>query len=130
MSGNPLSYIRTKNSLRKKEKIHVIQRAILEKVQSDIDVTKLRSNGLVDCELIGFCCACVEELCKPKYNIDKKQFVKDILQSIFGGMLTVDEITRIDAQIQYAFDNGLIKKVEFNYKARMLLWQWIKRKFL
>lgn len=130
MSSNPLYYIKTRNSLRKKEKLHVIQKCILDKIQTDIDISKLRSNGHIDNELILFICSCVEELVKKKYNIDKKQFVVEILIAVFNGILIESEIQQIEAQIEFAYENKLIKKVEFNYKAKMVLWDWIKRKFL
>lgn len=130
MSSNPLYYIKTRNSLRKKEKLHVIQRCILDKIQTDIDVSKLRSNSHIDNELILFVCSCVEELVKKKYNIDKKPFVVEILIAVFNGVLIESEIRQIEAQIDFAYENKLIKKVEFNYKAQLIVWDWIKRKFL
>lgn len=128
--SDPLSYIRTKNSLRKKEKLHVIKQIIINKIQRDIDVGKLRENQHVDNELILFVCYCIEELVKKKYNIDKKEFVVDILKTTFNGLLTELEINQIKSQIDFAHENQLIKKVELNYKIRAFVWDWIKRKFL
>lgn len=130
MSSNPLYYIKTKNSLRKKEKIHKIKQCIVDKIQQDIDSSKLRENQHIDNELILFVCYCVEELVKKKYNIDKKEFVVDILKTVFNNILTELELNQIKSQIDFAHENKLIKKVELNYKARMVVWDWIKRKFL
>lgn len=130
MSSNPLYYIKTKNSLRKKEKIHKIKQCIVDKIQQDIDSSKLRENQHIDNELILFVCYCVEELVKKKYNIDKKEFVVDILSTVFNNILTELELNQIKSQIDFAHENKLIKKVELNYKARMVVWDWIKRKFL
>lgn len=129
MSSNPLYYIKTKNSLRKKEKIYKIKQCIVDKIQQDIDSSKLRENQHIDNELILFVCHCVEELVKKKYNIEKKEFVVDILKTIFNNVLTELEINQVKSQIDFAYENNLIKKVELNYKARMILWDWLKRKF-
>ena len=128
--SNPLHYIKTKNSLRKKEKLHTIKQCIVDKIQRDIDMSKLRENQHIDNELILFVCYCVEELVKKKYNIDKKEFVVDILSTVFNNVLTELELNQIKSQIDFAHENQLIKKVELNYKVRLIVWDWIKRKFL
>lgn len=128
--SNPLYYIKTKNSLRKKEKLHTIKQCIVNKVQSDIDVNQLRQNQHVDNEIILFICNCVEELVKKKYNINKKEFVVEILKSLFNGVLGELELNQIKSQIDFAHENKLINKVELNYKARMIIFDWMKRKFL
>ena len=124
-----LNYIKTRNSLRKQEKIHTIKNAIVNKIQRDIDISKLRENNVINNELILFCCSCVEELVKKKYSINKRDFVIDILRTIFGS-LNETEVSQIKSHIEFAFENDLIKKVAFNYKARIATWNWVKRKLL
>jgi len=124
-----LDYIKTKNSLRKKEKIHRIRQAIVDKIQRDIDISQLKTNQHVNEELIVFVCCCAEELIKKKYNIDKKQFVVDVLQTIFGS-LSNPEVEQVKSQIDFAHENQLIKKVKFTYKASVVVWDWFSRKFL
>lgn len=124
-----LSYIKTRNSLKRQEKLHVIKNAIVNKIQRDIDISKLRENNIINNELILFCSNCVEELVKKKYSINKKDFVIDILRTIFGS-LNDSEVNQIKQHIEFVFENQLIKKVEFNYKARIIVWNWIERKFL
>lgn len=124
-----LNYIKTRNSLRKQEKIHTIKNAIVNKIQRDIDISKLRENNVINNELILFCCSCVEELVKKKYSINKKDFVIDILRTIFGS-LNETEVSQIKSHIEFAFENDLIKKVAFNYKARIAMWNWVQRKLL
>jgi len=125
-----LYYIKTRNSLKKKEKLHIIKQCIVNKVQSDIDVNKLRENQHIDNELILFICSAVEELVKKSYSIDKKELVVEILKTIFNGILGELEINQIKSQIEFAHENQLIKKVEFNYKFRVVVWRWFQRKFL
>lgn len=129
-SGNPLYYIKTKNSLRKIEKIHTIKQHIVNKIQQDIDVSKLRDSMHINNELILFVCSCVEELCKSKYKIDKKEFVVEILNVVFGNLLIPNEINQIKQQIDFAYENDLIKKVDISYKSKVILWNWVCRKFL
>jgi hypothetical protein len=124
-----LSYIKTRNSLKRQEKLHVIKNAIVNKIQRDIDISKLRENNIINNELILFCSNCVEELVKKKYSINKKEFVIDILRTIFGS-LNESEVNQIKQHIEFVFENQLIKKVELNYKARVVVWNWIQRKFL
>ena len=124
-----LSYIKSKNSLKRQEKLHTIKQAIVNKIQKDIDISKLKENNIINNELILFCCSCVEELVKKKYSISKKEFVIDILSTLFGS-LNNSEVEQIKQHIEFAFENKLIKKVEFNYKARVILWNWIEKKFL
>ena len=128
--SNPLYYIKTKNSLRKKEKLHTIKQCIVDKVIRDIELSKLRENQHIDNELILFVAYCIEELVKPKYAIDKKEFAVEILRTIFNGALSELEVNQIKAQLDFAHENKLIKKVKFNYKAKMLVWDWLRRKFL
>jgi hypothetical protein len=128
--NNPLSYIKTKNSLRKKEKLHTIKRLIVDKIQQDIDIAKLRDKGCIDPELINFVASCCKELCKSKYGIDEKEFVLEILNIVFSGCLTENEQHQIKQQIDFINDNGLVNKVEISFKLKMIIWDWIKRKFL
>jgi len=93
-------------------------------------MSKLKENNHVDNELILFVCYCVEELVEKKYNIDKKEFVVEILTKVFSGNISQLEYNQIRSQIDFAYENQLIRKVELNYKIRMVLWDWIKRKFL
>jgi len=128
--SNPLYYIKTKNSLRKKEKLHTIKQCIVDKVIRDIESSKLRENQHIDNELILFVAYCIEELVKPKHAIDKKEFAVEILRTIFNGALSELEVNQIKAQLDFAHENKLIKKVKFNYKVKMLVWDWLRRKFL
>jgi len=130
-SNSPLYYIKTKHSLRKKEKLHVIKKSILDKIQNDIDVSKLRVAGHIDNSLILFICSCIEELLnKKKYDIDKKQFAVEILNAIFNNNLSGQEVLQVESQIDFAHENDLIQKVEFKHKAKMIVFDWVKRKFL
>lgn len=124
-----LSYIKSKNSLKRQEKLHTIKQSIVTKIQKDIDISKLKENNIINNELILFCCSCVEELVKKSYSIDKKCFVVDILCTLFGSLNNL-EIEQIKQHIEFAFENKLIKKVEFNYKFRVIVWNWFQRKFL
>lgn len=125
-----LKYVKTKNSLKKKEKIHTLKQAILNKVQNDLDLSKLRVNNYIDNDLILFVCLCLEQTIKKKYGIDKKEFCVEIINAIFSNALTLAEINQVNLQIQFAYDNKLIKAVDFSYKAKVSVGEWLSRKFL
>jgi hypothetical protein len=125
-----LKYVKTKNSLKKKAKIHTLKQAILNKVQSDLDLSKLRINNCIDNDLILYVALCIESCIKKKYGIDKKEFCIEIINAIFSGALTLAEINQVNLQIQFAYDNELIKAVNFSYKAKVSIGDWFSRKFL
>lgn len=125
-----LKFVQTKNSLKKKEKAHILKQAILNKVQTDLDLSKLRINNYVDNDLILYVALCLEAVIKKKYGIDKKQFCVEIINAIFSNALTLVEINQVNLQIQFAYDNELIKSVDLSYKAKVSVGDWIRRKFL
>lgn len=125
-----LKYVKTRNSLKKKEKIHTLKQAILNKVQNDLDISKLRVNNCIDNDLILYVALCIEACIKKKYGIDKKEFCVEIINAIFSGALTLAEINQVNLQIQFAYDNELIKQVNFTYKAKVSIGDWLSRKFL
>ena len=125
-----LKFVQTKNSLKKKEKAHILKQAILNKVQTDLDLSKLRINNYVDNDLILYIALCLEATIKKKYGIDKKEFCVEIINAIFSNALTSAEINQVNLQIQFAYDNELIKSVDLSYKAKVSVGDWIRRKFL
>lgn len=126
MSDN-LCYIKPKNALKKRDKKQKIINAIKEKVMSLHNHQALKNGNSVDPELILMVCNCVENAIKKHAGINKKEFVIEILNDIFGG-LKPQEIQQVEAQCQYNFDNKLIEKVSTAYKAGSILYNYIKSK--
>ena len=99
-----LCYIKPKNTLKKRDKKQKIINAIKEKVTGLHNYQTLRSNNSFDPELILMICNCIENTIKKHAGIDKKSFVIDILNSIYGN-LNPQEVEYVKSQCQYNFDN-------------------------
>ena len=122
-----LSYIKPKNSLKKKDKYLKLLNAIKEKIMTLENYQSLRNNNIIDPELILMVCNCVENSIKKKAGIDKKKLVVEILTAVFGG-LNPQEVTHIESQCQYNFDNELIEKIPTLYKAGYITLNYLKKK--
>lgn len=127
--SDKISYIKTNNSLKRIEKQHEIKRAVVARIKDNIDVDSLKNSGQIEKELILFVCQVIEELVKKKYQMNKKEFCVEILMAIFGGLSAID-VESIKQEIEFAHQNGLIKKIPVEQKLRSFAWNWIKRKFL
>ena len=67
-----LCYIKPKNQLKEKDKRQKIINAIIDKIMTIENYQSLRSNGMIDPELIIMVCNCIENSIKKKAGIDKK----------------------------------------------------------
>lgn len=63
-----------------------IKTLIKDGITSISSYQSLRNNNSIDQELVLMICNCVENLVKKKYQIDKKQFVIEIVEDIFPGL--------------------------------------------
>ena len=122
-----LCYIKPKNTLKKRDKKQKIINAIKEKVMSLHNFQALRNNQSIDPELILMICNCVENTIKKHAGINKKEFVVEIVKEIFGDLFPL-EISNIEAQCQFNYDNELIQKISTVYKGSSLLYNYIKSK--
>ena len=122
-----LCYIKTKNSLKKREKRQRIKQAIKEKVLSIHDHHKLRNNESLDPELVLMICNSVENTIKKGAGVDKKAFVIEILGDIFPN-LSQSEKEYIGNQCQFYFDNALIEVIPLATKVASIGWNLIKSK--
>jgi hypothetical protein len=121
-----LCYIKTRNSLKQRQKQHKILNAIKEKIMSIHDYMSLKSNGSVNPELVLMVCNCVENTIKKHAGLNKKEFVVEVLNSIY--QLSHQEMENVREQCQYNYDNHLIEIVPFTTKLASVLWNYIKRK--
>jgi len=122
-----LSYIKPKNSLKKKDKYLKLLNAIKEKIITLENYKALKNGNSVDPELILMVCNCVENSIKKKAGIDKKKMVVEILTAVFGG-LNANEVIHVESQCQYNFDNELIEKIPTLYKAGYVTLNYLKKK--
>lgn len=126
MSSN-LCYIKPKNTLKQRDKKQKIINAIKEKVMSLHNYQALKNGQTIDPELILLVCNCVENCIKKHAGINKKEFVVEVLTSIYG-TLNSQEISHVESQCQYNFDNDLIKAIPIVYKVGSILYNYIKSK--
>lgn len=124
---NNLCYIKPKNSLKKRDKCQKIIDAIKIKISSLSDVQSLRSNNIIDPELILMVCNCIENSFKKGAGVDKKSLVVEILNGVFSN-LNQQEINHVTTQCQYNYDNELIKTIPILYKTGSILFNYIKSK--
>ena len=122
-----LCYIKSKNSLKKREKRQKIKQAIKEKVMSIHEHTQLKQNSSVEPELILMVCNCVENCIKKHAGIDKKAFVIEIVEDIYSRLSQVEK-DNIAQQCQFFFDNGLIEVIPLSTKVLSIGWNWFKSK--
>ena len=122
-----LCFIKSKNSLKRREKRQKIKQAIKEKVLSISDHQQLRTNGVIDPELILMVCNCVENTIKKKSGVDKKSFVVEILGEIFQN-LSQAEREHICHQCQFYFDNALIEVIPLVTKISSIGFNYLKSK--
>jgi hypothetical protein len=122
-----LCYIKSKNSLKKREKRAKIKQAIKEKVLSIHQHHELRSNGTIEPELILMVCNCVENTIKKGAGVDKKAFVIEILEDIFS-TLSLPEREHVSNQCQFLFYNDLIEVIPLTTKILSIGWNYIKSK--
>ena len=122
-----LCYIKTKNSLKKREKRQKIKQAIKEKVMSIHEHTQLKQNSSVEPELILMVCNCVENCIKKHAGIDKKAFVIEIVEDIYSRLSQVEK-DNIAQQCQFFFDNALIEVIPLSTKVLSIGWNWLKSK--
>ena len=122
-----LCYIKPKNALKKRDKKQKIINAIKEKVMSLHNHQALRNGNSVDPELILMVCNCVENAIKKHAGINKKEFVIEVLNNIFGG-LNPQEVAQVESQCQYNYDNELIEVIPCLYKVGSILYNYIKSK--
>jgi hypothetical protein len=67
---------------------------------------------------------------KKKYNIDKKQFVIEIITELFNGNLNPNDVANTASACQFLFDNLLIRAVPVADRLKYYAWNWIKRKLI
>ena len=103
-------------------KKHIIHYSLIDQiiklVQSSIpEFFKLKVGSSIELELILLVCNLVENAISKgnKHDIDKKQVVCDVIQRLFN--LNPQEIETIKNQIDYLYNNGMIKKISRIYKA-------------
>lgn len=119
-----LSYVKSENGLRKKEKMCKIRRIVVHEMNKSVSSGIFKENGCIDCEVVKKIMICLEELVLKKYGINKFELLIQICSELFG-TLSNQEIENLKKQVEYNIDNSLIKKIPsyrwFGFKLIKLL---------
>lgn len=121
-----LKYVKFKHNLKRLQTEAEIKKIIMEKIQEIPDFITLK----FDPELTLFVCNLIENGVKEKKikKIDKKQFVTDVLNSLFH--FTEDELKQLDTQIEFLHANKKIKLVNISKKIGVYAYSWLEKKIL
>lgn len=121
-------YITPKNSLSKDIKISRIIESISMKVLEIPNIKTLHLN----LEILKMICIMIEHSIdnkKEKVKIDKKNICMQIYNKVFG-TLNGDILKGIEANIQYLWENDMIKKKKIWSIVKHSVMDWINRKIL
>ena len=121
-------YITPKNSLSKDIKISRIIESISMKVLEIPNIKTLHLN----LEILKMICIMIEHSIdnkKEKVKIDKKNICMQIYNKVFGA-LNGDILKGIEANIQYLWENDMIKKKKVWSIVKHSVMDWINRKIL
>jgi len=126
LSKNILHFFPIQNSL----KTHFLFFETLKKVSDKLIqvipfIEELRGNK----ELTLLVSNIVEELIPPKAGVNKKKLVVCILNRIFNGSLTPDEIKNTEKDIDYNYQHKEIKRVSFFKKRAFRMRKFFSRFF-
>ena len=117
--------IQPKNSLLKDKKFSEIKGIIVARLQEFPNITKYKFNN----EFLSLSCSLIEHLVKKKYNINKKELLLEIFETVYPELTTEDK-QQISANVEYLFDNKQINKVSSYKLFKTGAKEWFKRKFL
>ena len=121
-------YITPKNSLSKDIKISRIVESISAKILEIPNIKTLHLN----LEILKMICIMIEHSIdnkKEKSKIDKKNICMQIYAKVFGA-LNGDILKGIEANIQYLWENDMIKKKKIWSIVKHSVMDWINRKIL
>jgi hypothetical protein len=121
-----LNYFPIQNSLKKHFLFYETLDKVSKRIKSDIPfICELKMNP----ELTLLVCNVVEELIPNKSGIDKKLLVVTILNNIFEGALTSEEISLIESQVEYDFEHKKFNKVRASRKITYNFTLFVRRFF-
>lgn len=127
-----LGYVKSSNSLRKKEKIMKIKKVVVHELGKSVNgqTQNLREHNCICGEVIKKIMLCLEELVdKKKYDIDKFKLLIEICNELFGSLNPI-EIENIKKQVEFNLDNGLIKKYPIHKYIIYKSLSFLKKKFI
>lgn len=121
-------YINPLNGLKRDKKIYEAVDKIVMKIT---EIPRL-SEYKMDLELLTMICTLIEHIINnkdKKVKINKKDIVFDVYKKTFGN-LKAEDLTIIDKNIQYLFENGKIQKKSILSVISSSVYDWFYRKVL
>lgn len=126
MASSAFCYVNPKHSLAADVKVNTLVNQIIQKVSEIPNHTEYKHNM----ELLKMVCSILEQEVDNKKNrikIDKKDIVFRVWTRIFDSMKPAD-IKDLEANIQYLWENGQIKRKGFIKVAYASVCDWFRRR--
>jgi PBP1b-binding outer membrane lipoprotein LpoB len=120
-----LEIIPVRNHLLKNLKIDDVKRQVIDRVQKFPNYQQYKA----DIEFLLLVANMLEHLIVKADKINKKEVLVEIYKQTFTG-LKAEEITAIEQNIEFLWNNKKIKKVSYYKLFKTAITEWIKKKFL
>lgn len=118
-----LSLIPLRNNLLKDFRYTEVKSKVIERIQ-ELKLNDGRYKN--DAEMLVLICNLLEYMISKKDKLSKKEIAIDILHELFG--LTEEDKASISNNIQFLWENRMIKKVSFYKLFKTGLSEWLRKK--
>ena len=117
--------IKPKNSLKRDFKVTQIKEQIIARLKEFKEVDKYKHSN----EYLNLAVNLIEYLVAKKDGVNKKELLLSIWDELYPN-LSVEDKQQISQNVEYLFDNGLIKKTSYFRLFFCGLKEWFSKKFL
>jgi hypothetical protein len=117
--------VKPKNSLKRDLKVAQIKDQVVARLREFKDLHKYKHSN----EYLNLAVNLIEYLVIKKDGVNKKELLLGIWDELFPDLTTEDK-QQISQNVEYLFDNGLIKKTSYFRLFCCSLREWLTRKFL
>lgn len=117
--------VKPKNSLKRDLKVAQIKDQVVARLREFKDLPKYKHSN----EYLNLAVNLIEYLVVKKDGVNKKELLLGIWDELFPD-LSIEEKQQISQNVEYLFDNGLIKKTSYFRLFFCGLREWVSRKFL
>jgi hypothetical protein len=117
--------VKPKNSLKRDLKVAQIKDQVVARLREFKDLHKYKHSN----EYLNLAVNLIEYLVIKKDGVNKKELLLGIWDELFPDLTTEDK-QQISQNVEYLFDNGLIKKTSYFRLFFCSLKEWASRKFL
>ena len=116
--------VKASGSLKKHVHYYSLIDQIFNVISKIPEFQRLKQNGVIDQELVLICCNLIENCVKPDnpLDINKLNLCCDVFIKLFN--LTPAEVETLKNQVQYLYNNKMIKKIPFLTKASKFVYHY------